>query len=243
MFHWYGVMGVTGAASCYLAFTSKEKSFFYLLLPLVFILVANASFLAQGIVGSTYGIWPFFFFMIALVFRNIQLPSLKYFFTLLALIWSLALGTYIHLNTRLNYIVSDGAPEKASHRLLEGLGTPGPWIPNFEGLLETTEREIPPQDPILTVPGEDPFYVFSGRTPPLPYEQINLYTFPPEAERAIEEAIRLKIKWVIVKDPLQNKIKIPYGYKDLTQLMSTLNRHYNVHRVLPGYVIYLMKED
>ena len=44
----------------------------------------------------------------------------------------------------------------------------GDWLADFEQLVAFSDREIPPGDAILMLPGEDLFYFTTGRTPQFP---------------------------------------------------------------------------
>jgi hypothetical protein len=51
---------------------------------------------------------------------------------------------------------------------LKGMAVTGPYLPEFEELLRFAANEIPFSDGLILIPGEDPFYFATGRTPQFP---------------------------------------------------------------------------
>src|SRR5207247_11066346 len=65
---------------------------------------------------------------------------------------------------RLDYAnLSDGDLTHSHLPELRGLSMRGSWIPDFEELVHYAEKEIPSDDGILLLPGEDLFYYVTGR--------------------------------------------------------------------------------
>src|SRR5438067_9413412 len=69
---------------------------------------------------------------------------------------------------RLDYAKLSGEVVRPELPALAGLSIPGPWIPQFEQLVHFTEREVPWQEGLLMIPGEDLFYYATGRRPRFP---------------------------------------------------------------------------
>ena len=60
--------------------------------------------------------------------------------------------------------------------------TRGPWLPGLDELVRFAEREIPANEPVLLIPGEDPFFFATGRVPRFPVLLFDLATYPYTAE-------------------------------------------------------------
>ena len=70
---------------------------------------------------------------------------------------------------RLDYAnLSEGEIVRSTLPALAGLSVRGPWIPQFEELVRYSDREIPREDGLLMIPGEDLFYYTTGRHPRFP---------------------------------------------------------------------------
>ncbi len=79
--------------------------------------------------------------------------------------------------------------QRSSVPALRGMATPGPFLPNFDELVGFTAREIPRHDPLLLLPGEDPFYFATGRTPQFPVTLFDPATDPYPASDLLAEAL------------------------------------------------------
>jgi hypothetical protein len=111
----------------------------------------------------------------------------------------------------------------------------GPYLPNFDELVEFTEREIPRADTLLVLPGEDPFYYATGRIPQFPVALFDPTTDPYSAPELLAESRRRDVRWVIVKrvqqingDPMPERV----------QSMDLIATEYALYRRLGGYDIY-----
>src|SRR5882762_3420564 len=145
--------------------TIKRRVGFSLVLPLILIGAINGAFMSQQLWGSTYAIWPLFMILLATT-----IASLSSFSKLLSwimipvtavIVASLLISGafYVWSHERLDYAnLDDGALTRSSLPQLKGLSARGEWIPNFEELVRYTDREIPRDEPILIIPGEDLFY-------------------------------------------------------------------------------------
>lgn len=113
---------------------------------------------------------------------------------------------YVRSHERLSYAnLDDGELHRANLPRLKGLSTRGDWIPNFEELVHYTSGRIAPNEGILLLPGEDPFYYATGRRPQFPVLLFD-HTVNPYAPEEIRSICRERnIQWVIVKQELQNE--------------------------------------
>ena len=76
---------------------------------------------------------------------------------------------YTASEERLSYAqLPDEPAAHSSFPQLAGMATPGPYLSNFDELLRYAQANIPVADGIVLLPGEDPFYFVTGRTPQFP---------------------------------------------------------------------------
>ena len=137
---------------------------------------------------------------------------------------------------RLSYVkIADGPVERSSLPALHGMGTPGAFVSNFDELVRVTQSEIPLQDGVLPLPGEDPFFYATGRRPSFPVTLFDPATDPYSAAGLVDEARRRNVRWVIVKRALQiNGNPMP----EFEQTMQLVQRDFALYRRLQGYDMY-----
>src|SRR5260370_10027145 len=109
---------------------------------------------------------------------------------------------------------------RSSLPTLAGLSIRGPWIPRFEQLVHFVQREIPQEEGLLIIPGEDLFYYATGRHPRFPALMFDhtVNTYSPEQILEITRAQR--ISWLIVKKSLQLEEE---SFKDKTRLLAIVS--------------------
>jgi hypothetical protein len=180
-------------------------------LPFILIATVQGAFLSQQLWGSTYAIWPLLVILLAGVlpelFRLGREKS-KWAIELLAGTAALSLlvsgGFYVASNERVNYAdVSTGEIARSTLPELAGLSMRGPWIPQFEELVRFTDREIPMDQGLLMIPGEDLFYYTAGRRPRFPVLMFDHTVNPYRPEEIVEISRRRGICWLILKRNLQ----------------------------------------
>ncbi len=199
-------------------------------LILLIIAAVHGAFLSQITWGSTYGIWPLLFIVIAFVFQGIEKPLIP------AVVVSVVLlhfgAWYVWNNKRLAYASwNEGVMHTSSIAALRGLHMRGEWLPEFEELIAFSEAYIPRSDAILFLPGEDLFYFTTGRRPRVPVLMFDR-TVNPYSPAQIAS---FDVQWVIVKRRLQIHGQ-PYPELDATlQLLRT--RFVPIAR-LKNYYIY-----
>jgi hypothetical protein len=144
----------------------------------------QGTFLSQSTWGSTYGIWPLLVILFALAFERLGIDRLSIALAaLIAGVTLIAAVRYVVLEERLKYA-----------KVFE------PWRPEFASLVAWTDRNIPRDDAILCLPGEDLFYFTTGRRPRVPVLMFDR-TINPFDAKAI--ASFRDVRWVIVKKRLQ----------------------------------------
>jgi hypothetical protein len=215
-------------------FARGRVAAFHALLPLLVLATIHGTFLSQQLWGSTYAIWPLLILLIALLLietREIATPLAAVISATLLFCGSL----YAASLERLDYIHLDGQIAHATRPALRGMSTPGPWLLQFEDLVHFTDAEIPASDGIVLIPGEEPFFFATGRTPQFPVLLTDLATDPYTPQQTAEEMRARGIRWLIVKHDLQ--LTAPPAY-ETPELLQTAEQGFVLYRSLPGYDIY-----
>jgi hypothetical protein len=118
---------------------------------------------------------------------------------------------------------------------LAGLSVRGPWIPEFERLMRFARQEIPVDDGLLLIPGEDLFYFTSGRRPQFPVLMFD-HTVNPFSPEEIQRIARARnIRWLIVKNELQVNGE---PVQDKATLLALLLQDFHLVRNLGIYDVY-----
>jgi hypothetical protein len=176
------------------------------LMPFVTLAAINGVLLSQQLWGSTYAIWPLFVFLVAGLIaslpRNsrVALPLVAIFAVTLLICGS----AYLASEERLSYAnVLEGDPYHSTLPALHGLTVRGPYLPAFDQLVAFTNTHIPQNDGILLLPGEDPFYFATGRTPQFPLLLFDPATDPYSPSELAAEVHSCNIRWLIIKRTLQ----------------------------------------
>lgn len=103
---------------------------------------------------------------------------------------------------------------------------------NFDELVRFAGREIPAGEPLLVLPGEDPFYFATGRTPQFPVLLMDPATDPYGPKELMDEAARRGVRWVIVKRELQVRQN---PMPEAEETMRLVEQRYRLRRRLAGY--------
>jgi hypothetical protein len=209
------------------------------LLPVFVLATIQGTFLSQQLWGSTYAIWPLLMILIAGILTSLPRNAGWPVAALAAVVGVTFLvcgGLYAVGHDRLNYIqLPDGPVQRATLPALRGMSAPGPFLGDFEELVRFADREIPAQDGILLLPGEEPFYFATGRVPQFPVQIFDRTTDPYLAEELLQEASWRNIRWVIVKTRLQsNENPLPERERTLALIKSA----FQLHTRLNGYEVY-----
>ena len=227
-------------ASAFLALVELRKGItLNRLLPFFILAAIHGTFLSQQLWGSTYAIWPLLFILVAqiLVALPPAFPKLTLSFAAVISATFLACGgLYAIGHERLNYIqIPDGPVYHSTLPALRGMADRGAYLPDFEELVRFADKEIPPQDGILLLPGEEPFFYATGRTPQFPVQIFDNTTDPYTPEQLLEEVRKRNIRWVIVKTRLQsNEDPLPEKERSMELIGSEFARYTR----LGGYDVY-----
>ena len=148
---------------------------------------------------------------------------------------------YIRSHERLDYAnLDDGELTHSTLAALQGLSMRGSWISDFEELIAYTEKEIPREDGILCLPGEDLFYYTTGRRPRFPVLMFDHTVNPYSPEEIVDLARARNIQWLIVKNELQLEEE-PMERKD--ELMNLLLQEFESVESLDNYEVYKRKSE
>lgn len=209
------------------------------LMPFLVLVAIHGALLSQQLWGSTYAIWPLLLLLIAGLLE--ALPTAADWVTpalgcVVGAIFLVCGGAYAAGHDRLSYLNDlDGPVTHATLPALRGMSAPGPYLADFEELVRFADGEIPRNDGILLLPGEEPFFFATGRTPRFPVQIFDRTTDPYSAEELMAEARRRGIRWVIVKTRLQsNEDPLP----ERGQTMELIAAEFVVVRELAGYTVY-----
>jgi hypothetical protein len=242
--HEYGVLDVWPfviALSCVLALRrfATGRPEFEDFLPFVVLGVAHASFLSQGLANSTYGIWPLLMVSLAVVAREApryverRFNLAVVFHALLAgaVLWGGAV--YLDRDTRLQYVPRQQAPLAAStFPTLAGMHEPGTILLQLDALLRYVERNIPEDEGVIVLPGEDPIYYALDRLPRFPIVLFDYTLNPYSLDQLAALEQRRDIRWVIVKDDPQFFVPVP------EELVTVLTQGFTLRARLDVYRIY-----
>ncbi len=214
------------------------------LLPIILIATVQGAFLSQQLWGSTYAIWPLLMILLAGILAELfRLAGKKSAREIELLAGAAALcmlvsgGFYVASHERLDYAdLSSGEITRSALPALAGLSMRGPWIPQFEELIRFTDREIPRNQGLLMIPGEDLFYYSTGRRPQFPALMFDHTVNPYSPEEILEISRQRNICWLILKknlqlnaDPVENKIHLLDLLRvDFTPVQSLAN--YEIYR-------------
>lgn len=215
------------------------------LFPLVLLATINGAFMSQQLWGSTYAFWPLLILLAAEMLAYLASPAARgdrkqdpalviarvFSFTLL-----ICGAFYTASEERLSYAqFPDGPAAHSAFPQLTGMHTPGPWLRNFDELLRFTAAKIPAADGLILLPGEDPFYFVSGRTPQFPVLLFDPATDPYSPAQVVEQTLRHNVRWLIVKRELQIKAD-PMPQREVT--LRLLMRDFTLTARLHGYDVY-----
>ena len=229
--------------------TIKRQSGIRRMLPFVLIATIHGAFMSQQLWGSTYAIWPLFLILSARFVGDLNLiqPNnarpwlLRSVSAIIALSLILAGGFYVKSHERLSYAnLDDGDLYRSTLPQLKALSTRGDWLPQFEELIRYTDREIPRDEGILLLPGEDLFYYTTGRRPRFPVLMFDHTVNPYTPEEILKLARDRDIRWVVIKQDLQNEDEGVAEEKN--RLSQALEQDFESVESLDNYEIYKRKE-
>jgi hypothetical protein len=212
----------------------RDQPLFPALLPLILLATIDGTFLSQQLWGSTYAIWPLFLLLVYLLLTAVPDVAKPLAWTIAGTLLVCG-GLYSVSLERLSYIHLDGEMAHATLPPLLRMSTQGPWLPHFEELVSVVETEIPPEDQVLLIPGDVPFYFATGRTPRFPILLFDLAADPYTPQQTLEQARAYGIRWLIVsRNPQLKGSSLP----DLDEIVRVVTTDFVLQRQTAGYDIY-----
>lgn len=214
---------------------------FETLLPFVLFATTAGTLMSQGLMSSTFGIFPLLVLAIASLVREIAraLPHPPGLAAMSGVILSAMLlvsgSVYVLSNTRLGFVHvdPDGPVVRSTFPTLAGLSARGPYIGDLDAVLYWARDNVSPDDAMVFLPGEDPAYFALGMPPRLPsvyfYDVANPYS-PAEIARFADD---VGLRWVFVKDRLQLREEPPLNQAIVTALTerATLVARVSAYRI------------
>jgi hypothetical protein len=221
----------------------RRRAGIALVLPFILIAAVNGNFMSQQLWGSTYAVWPLFMILFAGTITGLaallRLWSSRMTIPLAAIVAASLLVSgafYVRAHERLDYAnLSDGEPARSTLPQLKGLSVRGQWLPDFEELVRYSEANIPRDDGLVLIPGEDLFYYTTGRRPLFPVLLFDHTTNPYSPEEIAKLCRDKNIRWVIIKQDLQLE-EDPVESRDY--LIELLEQDFEQVDSLNNYEIY-----
>lgn len=229
-------------------------------LPFVIIATVHGAFMSQQLWGSTYGLWPLLILLVAVLLADLAgLPRVEepcasrvegsgasavWLAVPVACVFAASLlvagGHYVWTHERLDYVeLTEGELAHSKQPALRGLSVRGSWLPDFDELFDYTEREIPRDEAILMIPGEDLFYFTTGRRPRFPVLMFDRTVNPYSAEDVLRLARERDVRWLVVKQSLQ--IDEDQVDSDKDAMVEVLEQDFKQVESLKNYDIYRRK--
>ena len=216
-------------------------------LPLVMLAAITGTLMSQQLWGSTYAIWPLLILLVAELLAFLSgfkaSVSARWMLPALAALVSVTLlvcgAFYTASEERLSYAeLPDEPAQHSAFPQLAGLSTPGPYLPEIDELLRYAQANIPWNDGIVLMPGEEPFYFATGRAARFPLLYFDP-TIDPYSPAEIAALVRTRnIRWLIVKTDLQTKGD---PTPDRAATMQLLMQEFTPAAHLRGYDVYRAK--
>jgi hypothetical protein len=241
---WPFLLLIAAALAATNLFRSGNQPTLRTFLPIILLVAINGTFMSQQLWGSTYGIWPLLVLLLADMIAYLDglacaiasrwlAPSLTALISVTLLVCG---GLYTASEERLSYAqMPDGPAIHSVFPQLAGMATPGPYLPEFDELLRYAQANIPIDDALILVPGEEPFYFASGRVPRLPITVFDRSTDPYSAGEITALVRSHDVRWLIVKRDLQLKED---PTPDRAATISGLMREFTPAAHLAGYDVY-----
>lgn len=204
------------------------------LLPVAILAAIHGTLMSQQLWGSTYAIWPLLILLVAemLAYLRSYVRPLAFIVAGTLLICG---GFYTASEERLSYAqLPDGPVQHSTFPQLNGLSIAGPFVDDFDELLSYANAHISASDGLILLPGEDPFYFATGRTPQFPVLLFDPATDPLSPMQVVEAASKYRIRWLVVKRNLQLTANpMPQREATLNLLMTrfTLAAHLHAYDI------------
>jgi len=228
--------------------SARRRAGIALVLPFILIGTVHGAFLSQQLWGSTYPLWPLLTLLLAGTITALGAPlkerstwEMVPFTSVVAVSMLVSGGYYARSHERLDYAnLSEGEMVRSTLPPLAGLSVRGSWIPHFEELVRFAARDIPREEGLLMIPGEDLFYYTTGRHPRFPVLLFDHTVNPYSPEEVLEFSRAREIRWLVLKQNLQLKQE-PVEDKD--RLLELLRQDFKQVERLDNYAVYRRKSS
>lgn len=209
------------------------------LMPFFVLAAIHGTFLSQQLWGSTYALWPLLLILMAQMLAALPAaarPVVTASAITICITFAVCGGLYAQSLERLSYVqIPNAAIEHSRLPALKGVADRGSYLRNLDELVEFTSREIRRNDALLIVPGEDPFYFATGRTPRFPVLLFDPATDPYSPAELLREARRRDVKWAVVKRELQLRAD---PAPDSEETLRLISQDFVLYHRLDGYDVY-----
>lgn len=173
------------------------------LLPIAILAAIHGALMSQQLWGSTYAIWPLLVLLVAEMIAYLRSHERTLAF-IVAATFLICGGFYTTSEERLSYVqLPSGPVQHSTFPQLKGLSIAGDYVDDFDELLQYAGAHIPVSDGLILLPGEDPFYFVTGRTPQFPVLLFDPATDPLSPGQVVQAANEHGIRWLVVKRNLQ----------------------------------------
>jgi hypothetical protein len=221
---------------------ARQRTGIALMAPFIVIVTVQGAFLSQGLWGSTYALWPLAMLLIASALAALanwtkrDSAAVPIISAVIALSLLISGAHYAWSAVRLDFAdVWGGRPERSALPALRGLTVRGDWLRQFDELTAYAKAEIPFEDGLLVIPGEDLFYYATGREPRFPVLMFDQTGNPYSPEEIALKARADDIRWLVVKRELQLRFD---PVEDRQRLLELLSRECTKTKELDNYDVY-----
>jgi hypothetical protein len=200
-----------------LARGARGELSFETLLTLVLIATVLGTLQSQGLFASTFGIYPLLTVAVAALVRDlarfvskpVRIAPLTG--AAMALLLTVSGTRYTVANSDLLFIDvnAPGPVARSTFPSLAGLSARGPYVADLDAMLVWARDNVPADDPVVFLPGEDPAFFALGWRPRLPSVYFYDVATPYSPAEIAHFADEVGLRWVFVKDRLQLKNEPP----------------------------------
>ncbi len=146
--------------------------------------------------------------------------------------------TFTTENIRLRFIDANapGPVARSTFPALAGLSARGRYVPDLDAILFWVRDHVPPGESLVFLPGEDPAYYALGRRPALPtvFFYFGDVATPYTPEQIVSIADDVGLRWVVVKDKLQETLAPPRA----SEVVSGLTRRATLVATVGSYRVF-----
>jgi len=186
-------------------------------LPFVLLGTSVGAFMSQGLPGSSFGIFPLLVLAVVSLVRELALwlrgrsVVAVMTATVLAVMLLVSGFGYTLSEDRLEFVDvrAAGPVMRSTFPTLAGLSARGPYIRDLDEILRWTEANVPRDEPIVFLPGEDPVFYALGRRPRLPSVYFFDVANPVSFDEILRSADEVGLRWVFVKERIQMTVAPP----------------------------------